>query len=145
MADKYFGSHEIKPRDEVLKTSSDRGFGLTLGGFCAIVAAFSIYRGGAHWPWWLAFAVLFTGVALVRAGVLAPFNRLWTKFGLLLFTVISPLVLAMVFYGCITPIGWILRLTGKDLLRLRIEPEAKSYWILREPPGPSPDTLKNQF
>jgi hypothetical protein len=59
--------------------------------------------------------------------------------------VISPIVLGIVFYLCIAPIGWIMRLVGKDPLRLRFEPDAETYWIAREPPGPRPETLKNQF
>jgi hypothetical protein len=98
-----------------------------------------------RWPWWLGAAVLLGSVALLRPSLLAPFNRLWTKFGLLLFAVVSPVVLAIVYYGCVTPIGWVVRLTGKDLLRLRYEPNAQSYWITREPPGPPPASLKNQF
>jgi hypothetical protein len=145
VADKYFGSHEIKARDEVLKTSSDKSFGLLFCGFCAVVAALSIYRGGAHWPWWLAAAAVFGIVAFARPNLLGPLNRLWTRLGLLLFTVISPIVMAILFYGCITPIGWLLQLMGKDLLRLRLDRDAHSYWIPREPPGPEGRTLKNQF
>jgi hypothetical protein len=63
----------------------------------------------------------------------------------LLFAVISPLVLAVIFFACIAPIGWIMRLAGKDPLRLRFEPDARTYWLTRQPPGPPADTLKNQF
>jgi hypothetical protein len=145
VTDKYFGSHEIQQREEVLKTSTDRSFGLVLAACFGIFGALSVYNGGTRWPWWLALAVLFGAVAQIYPRVLAPLNRLWTRLGLLLFAVVSPLVLAIVFYLCIAPIGWILRLSGKDLLRLRFEPDAKSYWIAREPPGPPPASLKNQF
>ena len=67
------------------------------------------------------------------------------KFGLLLAAIISPVMLGLVFYLCITPIGFLMRLFGKDPLRLRLEPEADTYWIRREPPGPPPESLKNQF
>ena len=73
-----------------------------------------------------------------RCQPLAPLNRLWAKFGLLLHHVISPVFLGILFYVCITPIGFLMRLTGKDPMRRRFEPEAKSYWIVREPPGPAP-------
>jgi Saxitoxin biosynthesis operon protein SxtJ len=145
MTDKYRGSHEFQAREEELKTSSDRSFGLVFAAFCAIVAASSLYTGHHRWPWWLAAAAIFALLAYLRPDVLAPLNRLWTKLGLLLFTVISPIVLGIVFYACIAPIGWIMRLTGKDPLRLRFEPDAETYWIGRQPPGPRPETLKNQF
>ena len=143
--DKYFGSHELHIREEVVQASSDRGFGYVFAGFSALVAALSLYKGGTHWPYWLAAVVIFALVAFLRPGLLAPLNRLWAKLGLILFAVVSPVVLAIVYYGCITPIGWAMRLSGKDPLRLRFEPERKSYWVLRQPPGPPPDSLRNQF
>src|SRR5262245_43426283 len=143
--DKYFGSHELHGRKEVVQTSSDRGFGYVFAGFSALVAALSFYQGGTRWPYWLAAAVMFAVVAFYRPSLLAPLNRLWTKLGLVLFAVVSPLVLGIVYYGCVTPVGWLMRLSGKDPLRLRFEPERKSYWEARQPPGPPPDSLMNQF
>ena len=145
MTDKYFGSHEIRQRDEVVKTSTDRNFGLVFAVLFGIVGGLSFYNGRSHWLWWLALAAFLAAVSHARPQLLAPFNHLWTRFGLLLFAVVSPIALVVVFYLCIAPIGWILRLTGKDLLRLRFEADAKSYWIARDPPGPTPGSLKNQF
>src|SRR5262249_42567848 len=135
MNDKYRGSHEFQARKEELKTSSDRSFGLVFAAFCAIVATSSLYTGHHRWPWWLAAAAIFALLAYLRPGLLAPLNRLWTKLGLLLFTVISPIVLGIIFFACVAPLGWIMRLAGKDPLRLRYEPDAMTYWILRQPPG----------
>jgi hypothetical protein len=143
--DKYAGSHEFQAREEVLKAASERGFGLVFASFCAIVAALSLYTSHPRWPWWLGAAAVFAVLAYVRPAILGPFNRLWTKLGLLLFKVISPVVLALIFFLCITPIGWIMRLAGKDILRLRFEPDIDTYWVSRQPPGPPPETLKNQF
>ena len=77
--------------------------------------------------------------------LLVPFNRLWARFGLLLHRITSPLVLGIMFFVVITPMGWIMRALGKDLLRLKIDPAATSYWIARTPPGPTPESLKEQF
>jgi len=145
MTDKYRGSHEYQAREEELKTSTDRGFGVVFAAFCAIVGSLSLYTGHHRWPWWLAAAVVFALVAWLRPGILAPLNRLWTKLGLLLFKVISPIALGIIFFACIAPLGWIMRLAGKDPMRLRFEPDAETYWLSRQPPGPRPDTLKNQF
>jgi hypothetical protein len=76
---------------------------------------------------------------------LNPLNRLWLKFGLLLYKIVNPIVLGLLFFATIAPIGLIMRLTGKDFLRLKLDREAKSYWIERAPPGPSPQSMRNQY
>ena len=70
--------------------------------------------------------------------MLNPLNRIWLKFGLLLHRVVNPVIMALLFYGTVLPTGLIARAMGKDLLRLKREPNADSYWIVRAPPGPSP-------
>jgi len=145
MNDKYFGSHEIQVREEVIKGSSDRSFGMIFAAFFAIVSAISWYYAGAHWTWWFTGAVVFALVALISPRLLGPLNRLWMKFGLLLALIISPIALGLIFYLCITPIGLVMRLFGKDPLRLRFDRQAETYWIPREPPGPPAESLKNQF
>ena len=145
MSDKFFGSHELQSREEVIKGSSDRSFGIVFAVVFALIAAISWYHDGTHWHWWLGGSLVFALIAMARPPLLAPLNRLWTKFGLLLAAVVSPVVLGLVFYLCITPIGFLMRLFGKDPMRLRLEPEADTYWIRRDPPGPPPESLKNQF
>ena len=76
---------------------------------------------------------------------LAPLNRLWTKLGIFLYKVVSPLVLALLFYGTVTPIALLMRMLGKDLLRQRRDPNAASYWIERIPAGPAPESMRDQF
>lgn len=144
-ADKYFGSHEIQSREEQIKQSSDRGFGLVFASVFALVAGYSLYVKGFYWPWWMAASATFATVAVAAPSLLSPLNKAWTRFGLLLFTVMNPIVLGIVFFICIVPIGFVLRLMGKDLLSLKWQPEAESYWIVRTPPGPKPESLDNQF
>ena len=142
MQDRFFGAHEFQARDEVVKPSSERSFGLVFACFFAFLGALSIWRARAGWHYWFPLAALFAVVAYAAPRVLAPLNRLWAKFGLLLHHIVSPLVLGIMFYVCITPIGFLMRLVGKDPMRRRFEPEAKSYWIVRDPPGPAPETLQ---
>lgn len=131
MTDRYFGFHEFRGREEFVQTSSERSFGLVFAVVFAVVGLFNLHGAGSYWPYWLGAAALFVLLALAAPRVLAPLNRLWAKFGLLLHRIISPLILAILFYGCITPIGYLMRLTGKDPLRLRFEGEQRSYWIVR--------------
>lgn len=95
--------------------------------------------------WALILAGVFLLLSLLLPASLAPLNRLWTKFGMLLHHIVSPLALGILFFLVVTPIALIMRIFGKDPLRLRLDRSASSYWIERTPPGPAADSLKNQF
>ena len=145
MKDKYFGAHEFQAREEVDKVSSERSFGLIFAGFFALLGALSLYSGAERWHYWFPLAGVFAVLAYAAPRLLAPLNRLWAKVGLLLHMVISPVILGILFYVCVTPIGMLMRMSGRDPLRRKFEPAAKTYWITREPPGPAPETFNNQF
>jgi hypothetical protein len=145
MKDRYFGAHEFQTREEGVKISSDRSFGLVFAGLFALLGTSSVYHSGTRWYYWFPLAALFCVLAYIAPGVLAPLNRLWAKFGHLLHMIISPVLLGILFYLCISPIGFLMRLVGKDPMRRKFEPTTKSYWIARTPPGPAPETFKNQF
>src|ERR1044072_7549009 len=114
--------HEDFSREEHVKAGSDRGFGLVFAGFFALVSALSWWRGHTGWHYLLPVGALFLVVALVRPGLLAPLNRLWLKFGLLLYKVMNPLVLGLLFFITIMTIGLVMRAFGKDFLRLKLDP-----------------------
>ena len=81
----------------------------------------------------------------MRPELLGGLNRLWIRFGVLLGKVVSPIALGVLFYGVLAPMGVVMRLMGKDPLRLKLDSGANSYWIRRKPPGPPPDSMTNQF
>ena len=137
--------HEDFSRAHTVKTSSNRAFGLVMAVFFLIVTGLPLVRGHAARWWTLIPAVAFAALALVRPAALAPLNWVWTRFGLLLHRGVSPVVLAAVFYGAVAPLGLLMRAAGKDPLRLRRDPAAASYWIPRTPPGPSPESMRQQF
>lgn len=138
-------THENYTREEHIEGSSDRGFGLVFAGFFALLVGLSLWRGSETWHYTLPVAVAFLVIAYTVPRVLAPLNRLWMKFGLLLYKVMNPIVLGLLFFVTIMPIGLAMRAFGKDFLRLRLDRNAKSYWIDRTPPGPPPQSMKNQF
>ena len=137
--------HEDFSREEHVKAGSDRGFGQVFAGVFALLSALSWWRGHTAWHYMLPLAALFLVVAYTYPKALGPLNRLWLKFGLLLYKVMNPLILGLLFFITITPIGLVMRAFGKDFLRLRLDRDAKSYWIERTPPGPPPQSMKNQF
>jgi hypothetical protein len=137
--------HEDLTRREVLRGSSDRQFGLVVGLFLVAVSVWPLLW---HRP--MRVAVLVAGAVLVSIAAIAPFllrplNRAWTMLGVALGRIMNPVVMAALFYLVITPVGLLLRLLRKDSLRLRLDATAASYWIAREPPGPAPETMINQF
>lgn len=127
------------------KSSSDRAFGLVFSTAFAIIAFYPLLAGGAIRLWPLIVAGIFLLLTVVIPSVLAPANRLWMKFGELLHGIVSPLALGIVFYLTVLPTGLLLRLFGKDPLRLRIDSNAESYWIRRSPAGPAAESFNNQF
>jgi len=138
-------THEVFSREEKIVAGSDRSFGLVMAGAFAVLTALNGWHAGRIWPWTAALAAVFLVAALLRPALLNPLNHLWLKFGLLLHKIVNPVIMALLFYGTVLPTGLIARAMGKDLLRLKREPDAASYWIVRTPPGPAPDTMKDQF
>jgi hypothetical protein len=138
-------SHESIDRQHEIKESSDRFFGLTFFVFFLVVALWPLLGGRPVRSIALGLALVFLAVSLLHPVLLAPLNRLWLKFGALLHSLTSPVILGVMFFLVITPIGLIMRLFGKDLLRLKHDPEARTYWIRRDPPGPEKQSLDKQF
>ena len=124
---------------------SDRSFGTVFIVFFALLAIYAWWKGAVWFRWPLLAAGLTGAVTLVRPGLLRPLNRLWMKLAELLNQIVSPLVMAVIFYGLFTPIAWVMRATGRDTMKRRFEEDLPSYWIERRPPGPDPKSLPNQF
>jgi hypothetical protein len=137
-------THESFTRDEQDTPGSDRTFGLVMAAALAVVSLVNGWHLGRSWPWTLIAALLFGVAAWLRPSLLRPLNRAWMKLGLLLHKVVNPVVMGLLFYGTILPTGLVMRLRGKDLLRLKREPDAETYWIARAP-GPRPETMRDQF
>lgn len=136
---------ENNHRDERLNGSTDRVFGLVFAAVFTAIGLLPKFSGDQVRTWAIAVAGIFLFLGLIWPASLSGINRLWMRFGLLLGKVVSPIALAIVFYSTIVPIGLILRLLGKDHLRLRRDPAVSSYWIPRVPPGPDSSTLDKQF
>ena len=138
-------AHEDLTRVERVEGSSNRSFGLVFAVVFLMIAAWPILDGRALRWWAVVIAATFALLAVLYPSVLTLPNRWWTKFGLLLGKVVSPIALGLLFFGVITPLGAVMRLTGKDPLRLQLDRKTDSYWIPRDPPGPPPESMTNQF
>ena len=135
---------ELTGNTEV-RMGSDRAFGLVFAGVFAIVALVPLISGGGPRWWALAVAAGFAALALARPAVLRPLNRLWFRFGLLLHRIVSPIVMGVLFFLTVTPIGLAMRLRHRDLLRQKLDRKAASYWVEIDPEESSKGSMRNQF
>lgn len=138
-------SHERLTSREEVRIGSNSTFGLVFSIFFGAFGLWPMFAGTPPRIWALVLAAIFLFTAILRPTLLRHLNYFWFRFGLLLHRVVNPLILGVLFYLTITPIALIARLFGKDLLHLKLDPEAKSYWIKREPPGPTGDSMQRQF
>lgn len=95
--------------------------------------------------WALALSAVLFIVTLIKPALLHPFNLVWTRLGVLLGRLVTPVILGLLFFLVITPIGWLMRRMGKQALRLHPEAQAGSYWIHRQRPALTPESMINQF
>ena len=124
-----------------VKISSNRSFGIVFFVVFLLIALYPLTYDGEIRLWSLIISIIFLILGLLNSKILAPVNKIWFKFGLLLGKIVSPLIMGIIFFLVVTPIGLIMRLLGKDVLNLKYN-KNKSYWI--EKKGPK-SKMKNQF
>lgn len=128
-----------------LPLPSNRSFGTLFAVVFALLGGLLVWRRS---PAALYLFMASGGVLLVtlfRPGALQPFNRAWMRLAYFIQLVTSPIVLGVLYFGLLTPIGAVMRLRGRDPMRRSARPDQVSYWIPREPPGPAPESLRDQF
>lgn len=128
------------------KLPSERTFGLVFVGIFLIAAAYGWYKQFSN-TWvdvFLALASVFLLLTLIAPKLLRPLNKAWYQLGLFLGRFVSPIVLGILFFIVITPVAIAMRLAGRDALKLRKQ-NVDSHWIDRKPPGPEPESFKEQF
>ena len=127
--------------DEI-KLGSNRSFGIVFFVVFLLIATYPLLDQGDLRVWSLIISFLFLILGLVNSKILTPLNKLWFKFGLFLGKIISPIIMGIIFFVVVTPTGVVMRLLGKDILKLKLDKEKSSYWIKKE--GPK-SKMKNQF
>ena len=137
--------HENLDKEEEVKVSSDRSFGIVFTLVFLAVGIWVFSEGQSKAWFFFVSAALFLVAAIARPSILGPLNRAWAKFGLLLGQVFNPLLLGVVFFLVVTPIAIAMRLLGKDSLHLESKSDLESYWIDRNPAGPKFGSMTKQF
>ena len=138
--------HEnLARRNAPSNRSSERAFGFVFGAVFVVIGVWPLINGGSPRIWALVVALSMVSAGLWHPSLLARPNRLWLQLGALLHRIVSPVALAVMFFLVVTPTGLLMRLLGKDPLRLKRDPGAKSYWIARDPPDPREGGMRDQF
>jgi len=137
--------HEDFQEHVEAKGPSDRNTGLVFAAFFALVAIAPLRKGLPVRIWAIAVAALLALVALAAPKILLPLNTVWTKLALLLQRIVQPVVLGILFYVVFVPFAFLLKAVGKTPLRIGWDRRIDSYWVERNPPGPDPDSMINQF
>jgi len=139
------GTHEDFSRHLDVRGVSNRSFGVTFAVIFTIIAIVPLQRDRPIRFWALVVATGFAVIALWLPSILHRPNHLWMRFGLLLSRFVNPVVMFLVFYFVVTPVGFIARSLGTKFLSLGFDGTRSSYWIERQPPGPAPETMSQQF
>ena len=129
-------------KNNLTSASSNRSFGIVFFVFFLIVAFWPLKNGEDLRVWSLIISFIFLLIGLINSNILTPLNKLWFKLGIFLGNFISPIVMALVFFLVVTPTGIIMRLSGKNLLRIKKMKNVKTYWIKIDKKNSS---MRNQF
>ena len=124
-----------------LKVSSNKSFGIVFFIFFLLVSLYPLLKNENIRIWSLIIALIFLVLGLFNSKILSPLNLLWFKFGLILGKIVSPVIMGIIFFGVVTPIGVLMKILNKDLLSLKFNKE-KSYWIEK---NSIRSKMKNQF
>ncbi len=124
-----------------IKISSNRSFGIVFFVVFLLITLYPLIYSQDIRVWSAIISIIFLVLGLLNSKILTPLNKLWFKFGIFLGKIISPIIMGMIFFLVVTPIGLLMRLLGKDLINLKYN-NNKSYWI--EKKGPK-SKMKNQF
>lgn len=124
-----------------IKIGSNRSFGIVFFIVFLVIATYPLINNSELRLWSLIISLIFLLLGLVNSKILNPLNKLWFRFGIFLGKVISPLIMGIIFFFVVTPIGLLMRLLNKDLLNLKFK-NTSTYWIEKTEPK---SKMKNQF
>ena len=124
-----------------IKISSNRSFGIVFFIVFILIAFYPLINQGEVRIWSILVSLFFLIFGIINSKILTPLNKIWFKFGIFLGKMISPIVMGLIFFLVVTPIGFLMRMLKKDILNLKFN-ESNSYWIEKTDPK---SKMKNQF
>ena len=111
-----------------IKISSNKSFGIVFFVVFLLIGIYPIINDNNPRYWSLLLSIIFLFLGIVNSKILTPLNIIWFKFGILLGKIVSPIIMAIIFFFVVTPIGLLMRILKKDLLNLKYNND-KTYWI----------------
>jgi len=124
-----------------IKLSSNRSFGIVFFIFFLLIGLYPLINDLGLRLWSVIISLIFLILGLLNSIILTPLNKLWFKFGIFLGKIISPIIMGLIFFIVVTPIGLLMRILGKDVINLKFN-NNKSYWIKKKGPN---SKMRNQF
>ena len=128
-------------KNNKIKISSNRSFGLVFFVFFLIISLFPLLNSNEIRYWLLALSLVFLILGILNSKILTPLNKIWFKFGLFLGKIFSPIIMGFIFFTVVTPTAFIMKIFRKDILNLRKNTKS-TYWIKKVEQKSS---MKNQF
>ena len=125
-----------------IKISSNRSFGITFFVVFLIISLWPLLNEESLRIWSISISFIFLFLGLINSNLLLPLNKIWFKFGIFLGSIFAPIAMGIVFFVVVTPIGIVMRLFGKDILKRKFNNKEKSYWVYRDK---NKSSMKNQF
>ena len=124
-----------------IKIGSNRSFGIVFFVVFLIISIWPLLdeKELRYWP--LIVSIIFLILGILKSNILTPLNKVWFKFGILLGNIISPIIMAFIFFLVVTPISFIMKIFGKDILNLK-KNNNSSYWIKKDKQS---DSMRKQF
>ena len=129
-------------KNNKIKIGSNRSFGIIFSIVFLIIAIWPLLSASEIRYWSLVISVIFLILGLMKSKLLTPLNILWFKFGMILGAIVAPIIMGVVFFLVVTPIGLVMRIMGKDILNKKYDKKKRTYWIKRDTPI---GTMKRQF
>ena len=124
-----------------IKIGSNKSFGIVFFVVFLIVSFYPMINDNDVRYWSLILSIIFLILGLLNSNILTPFNKLWFKFGIFLGKIVSPLIMGIIFFGVVTPIGLLMKILKKDIINLKFN-DNKSYWVEK---SKLKSKMKNQF
>tara|TARA_B100000131_G_C17809639_1_gene489109 strand:- start:107 stop:499 length:393 start_codon:yes stop_codon:yes gene_type:complete len=129
-------------KQKEIKTGSNKSFGIVFFVIFIIIALWPLLKDENIRVWSIIVSITFLTLGLLNSKILTPLNKLWMRLGILLGAIVSPIVMGVVYFGVITPIGLIMKLFGKDVLNLKLDKNKPTYWLKKDE---IKSKMKNQF